>query len=189
MEMQGLSDDDLQAVVSYLRTLAPVRNPVPNHQWTVLGRVIRATALANPVGPTATPPKQAPRGVSVETGQYLVEAVALCWACHTQRSQMTGALTGPRFGGTTGFTESNDTTHTWSPPNITSDPETGKLGKMDEEQFIARFRQGRIIPHSPMPWQSFSRLNEEDLRSIYRYLKSVPPVKNDVGPPVVEIKR
>src|SRR6478752_1615231 len=31
MEMQGLSDDDLQAVVSYLRTQSPVRNQVPPH--------------------------------------------------------------------------------------------------------------------------------------------------------------
>jgi hypothetical protein len=46
---------------------------------------------------------------------------------------------------------------------------------MTEDQFVARFRQGRIIPGSPMPWQAFSRLAEDDLRSIYRYLKSVPP--------------
>jgi mono/diheme cytochrome c family protein len=43
MEMQGLSDDDLQAVVSYLRTMPPVRNPVPPHQYTALGKVIKAT--------------------------------------------------------------------------------------------------------------------------------------------------
>src|SRR5262245_43177440 len=31
MEMQGLSDEDLVAVVSYLRSQPPVRNPVPMH--------------------------------------------------------------------------------------------------------------------------------------------------------------
>jgi hypothetical protein len=100
---------------------------------------------------------------------------------------MTGALTGPRYGGTTGFTETFDPAHSWSPPNITSDPETGRLGSMSEEQFVLRFRQGRLIPLSPMPWQAFSRMAEEDLRAIYRYLKTVPPVSNDVGPPVVTI--
>ena len=35
---------------------------------------------------------------------------------------MTGELTGPRFGGTTGFIESDDPEHSWSPPNITRDP-------------------------------------------------------------------
>lgn len=187
MEMQGLADDDLRAVVSYLRTQPAVRNPIPPHRYTLLGKVIRATALSKPVGPSATPLAQSPRGASIETGHYLVESVALCWACHTERSQMTGALKGPRFGGTTGFTESDDLTHTWSPPNITSDPETGRLGKMNEDQFVARFRQGRVIPGSPMPWQAFSRMSEEDLRAIYRYLKSVPAVKRDVGPPVVDL--
>ena len=185
MEMQGLADDDLRAVVSYLRTQSAVRNPVPPHHYNLLGKIVRATVVSKPVGPSSTPPAQAPRGASVETGHYLVESVALCWSCHTDRSQMTGALTGPRFGGTTGFKESDDHTRTWSPPNITSDRETGRLGKMSEDQFVARFRQGRLIPGSPMPWQAFSRMSEEDLRAIYRYLQSVPAVKRDVGPPVV----
>jgi mono/diheme cytochrome c family protein len=189
MEMQGLADDDLLAVVSYLRSQPPVRNPVPPHHFTVIGKVVKATVLAKPVGPATPPPATAPRGASLETGRYLVESVSLCWACHTERSQMTGALTGPRFGGTTGLVETDDPGHSWSPPNITSDPETGKLGRMTEDEFVARFRQGRVIPGSPMPWQAFSRMNEEDLRAIYKYLKSVPPVKRDVGPAVVEVKK
>jgi mono/diheme cytochrome c family protein len=187
MEMQGLADDDLRAVVSYLRSQPPVRNPVPPHRFNFLGKIVKATALSKPVGPSSTPLAQAPHGASVETGRYLVESVALCWACHTERSQMTGALTGPRFGGTKGFTESDDPSRSWSPPNITSDPETGRLGKMNEDQFVARFRQGRVLPGSPMPWQAFSRMNEEDLRAIYQYLKSVPAVKRDNGPPVVGV--
>jgi mono/diheme cytochrome c family protein len=100
---------------------------------------------------------------------------------------MTGALTGPRFGGTKDFTESDDPAHSWSPPNITSDPETGRLGKMNEDQFVARFRQGRLIPNSPMPWQAFSRMSDDDLRAIYRYLKTVPAVKRDNGPVLVNV--
>jgi len=30
------------------------------------------------------------------------------------------------------------------------------------------------------------RMEEDDLRAIYRYLETVPAVKRDVGPPVVE---
>jgi len=189
MEMQGLADDDLRAVVSYLRTMPPVRNEVPPHHFNVLGMVVKATALSKPVGPASEPPRVAPRGASVETGKYLVESVALCWACHTERSQMTGALVGPRFGGTKNFTEGDDPEHTWSPPNITSDPETGRLGKMTEDQFVARFRQARLIPGSPMPWQSLSRMNEDDLRAIYKYLMTVPAVKRDNGPPMVIVSK
>jgi len=111
MEMQGLSDDDLQAVVSYLRTLPPVRNVVPPHSYNLMGKVVKATVLANPAGPLSPPPSQAPRGVSEETGKYLVESVALCWSCHTERSPMTGAFTGPRYGGTKAFTEFDDPEH------------------------------------------------------------------------------
>ena len=56
---------------------------------------------------------------------------------------------------------------------------------MNEDQFVARFRQGRLIPNSPMPWQAFSRMSEDDLRAIYRYLKTVPVVKRDNGPVMV----
>ena len=182
MEMQGLSDDDLVAVVSYLRTQAPVHNVVPPHYYNLMGKVVKATAMSHPVGPSSTPPAVAPRGASLETGHYLVESVALCWACHTERSHVTGALTGPKFGGTKDFQDDGDPNVSWSPPNITSDKETGRLGLLTEDQFVARFRQGRVVPGSPMPWQAFSRLNEDDLRSIYRYLKSVPAAKRDNGP-------
>jgi mono/diheme cytochrome c family protein len=189
MEMQGLSDEDLTAVISYLRTQPPVRNLVPAHQTNLLGKVVKATVLANPVGPHEPPPAVSPRGTTIENGRYLVESVALCWACHTQRNDATGELTGPRFGGATGFLDSATPDKSWSPPNITSDPQTGKLGAMTEDEFVARFRLGRVLPGSPMPWQGFQRLAEDDLRAIYRYLKSLPPVRNDVGPPVVDLPK
>ena len=185
MEMQGLSDEDLVAVVSYLRTQQPVHNLVPAHRYTALGRVVKATALANPVGPHETPPSMSPRGATVENGRYLVESVALCWACHTQRDDNTGALVGPRFGGATNFVEPSDPKHVWAPPNITSDPATGRLGQMTEDQFVARVRAGRILPGSPMPWQGLQRMSEDDLRAMYRYLRTVPPVVRDVGPSMV----
>jgi mono/diheme cytochrome c family protein len=188
MELQGLSDEDLVAVVSYLRTQPPVHHLVPMHEYTLLGKVVKATLLANPVGPRGTPPKVSPHGATVENGHYLVESVALCWACHTQRDQKTGALVGPRFGGATGFLEPGDPAHVWAPPNITSDAATGRLGNMSADDFVARFRAGRLIEGSPMPWQGFQRMSEEDLRAMYLYLKSVPPVSRDVGPPVANAK-
>lgn len=33
-----------------------------------------------------------------------------------------------------------------------------------------------------MRWENCSRLTEADVRSIYRYLKSLPPVDHDTGP-------
>ena len=188
MELQGLSDEDLAAVVSYLRSQPAVHNLVPAHDYSLLGKVVKATVLANPVGPAGTPPVASPRGATVENGRYLAESVALCWACHTQRDEATGALTGPRFGGATGFVEPSDPGHVWAPPNITADATTGRLGAMSEDEFVARFRAGRLLPGSPMPWQGYQRMAEDDLRAIYRYLKTVPTATRDVGPPVTDAK-
>jgi mono/diheme cytochrome c family protein len=188
MEFQAFSDEDLVAVISYLRSQPPVRNVVPPHRWTMLGRVVRATVLANPVGPKQTPPVTSPRGATVENGRYLAEAAVHCVSCHTERNLNTGTLTGPPYGGATVFKEESDPGHVWAPPNITSDPETGRLGRMSEDEFLARFRVGRLLPGSPMPWQGFQKMPDEDLRAIYRFLKTVPAVRRDVGPPVRDAK-
>src|SRR5262249_22693266 len=132
MEMQGLSDEDLVAVVSYLRSQPPVHHVVPAHQVTLLGMIVKATILANPVGPKETPPRTSPRGATVENGHYLVESVANCWACHTQRDVKTGALVGPHLGGGKMADDFNPK-RTWSAPNLTSDPTTGRLAKFDED--------------------------------------------------------
>ncbi len=185
MEMQGLSDEDLVAVVSYLRSQPPVHHVVPWHRYTLLGRIVKATVLANPVGPKTTPPKVNPSGPTVENGRYLVESVAICWACHTQRDYRTGELVGAHLAGAQMPDERNPK-RIWAPPNLTSDPATGRLAKMSEDEFVARFRMGRLIPGSPMPWGGFSRLHEDDLRAIYRYLKTLPPVVHDPGPAYVD---
>ncbi len=189
MEMQGLADDDIAAVISYLRSQPPVRNPVPAHEYNLLGKVLKATVLANPVGPSSPPPTTAPTGLSLERGRYLAEAASLCWACHTQRDHSSGALTGPRYGGASGFVDPGDPSKIWAPPNITTDPATGRLANMSEDEFVARFRLGRVLPGSPMPWHAYQGMAEDDLRSIHRFLVSLPPVTRDVGPAVQEAKK
>lgn len=74
--------------------------------------------------------------------------------------------------------------------NITSDKETG-LGAWKEDDFVKAMKTGKhagvgrpIMP--PMPWQAFSHLTEDDLRAMFQYLQTVPPVHNrapDYQPP------
>ena len=45
---------------------------------------------------------------------------------------------------------------------------------------MARFRAGRALPHSPMEWESFRQMPDDDLRAIYRYLRTLRP-----APPTV----
>lgn len=72
--------------------------------------------------------------------------------------------------------------------NLTPDPETG-LGKWTEEMFISTMKTGRqqgkgrpILP--PMPYFVVAELNDEDIKSLFAYLQSLPPVKNRVPQPV-----
>lgn len=58
----------------------------------------------------------------------------------------------------------------------------GDCGRTTEDQFVARMRAGRVYPASVMPWECFGNITDSDLRSIYRYLKTVPPVEVDTGP-------
>ncbi|MFN8586171.1 MAG: c-type cytochrome [Candidatus Eisenbacteria bacterium] len=185
MEMQGLSDEDLVAVISYLRSRPPVRRVVPDHEYTLVGKVVKATMLANPVGPKTTPPATSPRGATVEAGRYIVEAVANCWSCHTERDYNTGQMTGAHLAGGR-MPDDFNPKRTWNPPNLTSDPTTGRLSRFTEDQFVERFRAGTLIPGSPMPWPAFKGLQEDDVRAIYRYLKTLAPVTHDAGPAFVD---
>lgn len=73
--------------------------------------------------------------------------------------------------------------------NISSDS-TG-IGAWQEENFIRAMREGKfkgleggrqLLP--PMPWPNFRKLTDEDLRSMFAYLKSTKPVNNAVPNPV-----
>jgi mono/diheme cytochrome c family protein len=68
--------------------------------------------------------------------------------------------------------------------NLTPDAETG-LGKWTEAQFVAALKTGRHLGASrpilpPMPWQSTAQMKDEDLRAIFAYLRSLPPIVNRV---------
>jgi mono/diheme cytochrome c family protein len=181
MEMQGLADDDLVAVVSYLRLEPAVKNTVSSHEVNLLGKVVIATILAEPVGPKEPPPHLAPHGPTVENGRYLADSVANCFSCHTPRDMRTGKFTGPRYGGARRSEGGR-----WNPPNLTSDPKTGRTAYFSEDAFVARMRAGRTLPGSPMPWAQFAKLDVDDLRAVYRYLRTVPPVENDTGAPCTD---
>ncbi len=72
--------------------------------------------------------------------------------------------------------------------NLTPDQNTG-LGIWREEDFVKAIRTGKhfgvsreILP--PMPWSAFRNLDDRDLKSIYAYLRTIPPVSNLVPDPL-----
>jgi len=72
--------------------------------------------------------------------------------------------------------------------NLTPDTNTG-LGIWTEEMFLKAMRTGKhmgdgrqILP--PMPWQNLAALNDDDLKAIYAYLRTIPSIRNEVPTPV-----
>lgn len=178
MEIQ-LSDDDLSAVLSYLRSRPAVSHAVPEHDLSLLGKTLMAFAIG-PVGASAAAPTTSPQGATVERGRYLTHHVSSCVACHTDRGG-DGQLVGPPFAGGQRMEHATDPTKVYVTPNLTPDPETSVIGVWDEEAFIARFRLGEQLLGTPMPWGAYGRLVDDDLRAIYRYLRSLPPTRHDTG--------
>jgi mono/diheme cytochrome c family protein len=181
MSFHGLSDEDLTAVISYLRTQPPVVSRVPEHRLSRMGKALMAFAIG-PVGPSSTPPAASPVGPSVERGKYLATRVASCAECHTDRDPNKGELVGPSFGGGQRMDIAADASKVAVPPNLTPDPKTSPIGWWTEEAFLVRFRQGEVIKGTPMPWGAYARMTEDDMRSVFRYLRTLPPFEHDTGP-------
>jgi mono/diheme cytochrome c family protein len=91
----------------------------------------------------------------------------------------------------------NDMLTAWAGPwgvsfaaNLTPDKTTG-IGEWSEANFIQAMRTGKhqgqpngraILP--PMPWFNLKDLTEADMKAMWAYLRSVPPIKNQVPFPV-----
>lgn len=184
MPFHNTSDEDLAAIISYLRSAPPVKNVVPKDSYNMLGKVIRALAL-KPVGPDGEVIKTIKPDSTAEYGKYLASSVANCRGCHTNRDQMTGAFIGIDFSGGLQMDEKG---YIFTTPNLTPDKNTGHIFSWTEDAFLQRFRRGKVYPQSPMPWGPFGRMSDMEIKAIYRYLRSIPPVENKIGQLVVAQK-
>lgn len=185
MPFHNTSDEDLIAIISYLRHQPPVTNEVPENKLNLLGKTVNAFLL-KPAGPIGEVPASIKRDTSVLYGQYLANNVANCRGCHTNRDLMTGAFTGEDYAGGLKMEAVTDAgTYSITTPNLTPDP-TGRIKGWSQEQFINRFRIGKLIPQSHMPWAPFSRMSDDELKAIYNFLQTVKPVRNDVKPGLVK---
>ncbi len=132
----------------------------------------------------------------VERGNYLVNHLGECLGCHTPRGRKGGldmklVLSGvpakfagrkggpPHIAGFRGPRGSR-----YYSKNITPDRETG-IGKWSEDQFVRALKtmtrpDGTKYDHSQMNWEIYMNMREEDMRAMYRYLKTIKPIKNKV---------
>jgi hypothetical protein len=160
------------SIVVYLRSIAPVRNPLPKTQVVFpVSRLI--FGAPQPVaGPVPRPDVSDP----VKRGKFLV-SVAACADCHTphEKGQL---VAGMDFAG--GFVLDG----LWgrvASANLTPDP--SGIPYYDEARFLRTLRTGYVGGrelNQIMPWSTFRNMSDEDLNAIYAYLKTLKPLKDRV---------
>ena len=181
-------------------------------------RALAAGALVAAIGTAAcTGPEAASQTSRVERGKYLV-TIGGCNDCHTPLKMgpkgpepdmarmlsghpesfeistgttpasaqwmMTAAVTGTAFSGPWGVSFA---------ANLTPDQNTG-LGIWTEDMFIRTIRTGKhmgvsrdILP--PMPWPMYRNATDEDLKSIYAFLRNIRPIHNRVPTPLPPVEQ
>jgi mono/diheme cytochrome c family protein len=121
-----------------------------------------------------------PRAATAEYGGYLAQNVGLCADCHTPRS---GLLAKPDKSRLFAGTAHPPKDFPANPSNLTPDTATG-IGQWSEADFLQTLRIGvnpkGVSLHPIMPWRQIRRMSDEDLRAIYRYLRTLPPIHNEV---------
>jgi mono/diheme cytochrome c family protein len=189
MPFHNMSDEDMIAIISFLRSQPSVRNRVPDNEWTLPGKIIRSISSSfKPRDPAAVrPPKAAPEEKPTrERGEYLARYVANCVGCHTPLHDTTFEPTGPEFSGGEEFEPMplpGVDMRTWfRTPNITPHTGSALMKFPDRATFVARFKVGgRQHPGTPMPWESYARMSAEDVGALYEFLRSLPPAQGAAG--------
>jgi mono/diheme cytochrome c family protein len=181
MPFQNMTDEDVSALISFLRTQEPVKNYIDPSEYTFLGKAILAAGLMKPISPTEKPLARIEKDSSVLYGKYLAYSVANCVGCHTARNLQTGEFTGPDMaGGMIMEPDELSEGYGFVTPNLTPHKETGVMSQWNEKTFILRFRNGRVFEKSPMPWGAYSLMEEVELKALYRFIKSLEPVQNKI---------
>jgi mono/diheme cytochrome c family protein len=148
-----LSDEDIRAVIAYIRSVPAIEKPTPNppDHLNLLGLVMLGAGMlptGNPVsaGPITAPPANS----TLLYGEYIL-SYQDCRACHG--AKLTGGVPGQL--GPLG-------------------PDLNLVKGWKFEEFVATMRTG-VDPSGheiskQMPWRPIGRMSDEELKAVYEYL-------------------
>jgi mono/diheme cytochrome c family protein len=168
-EFRHMSDEDLASVIAYVRSVEPVRSQLPKTQLP-FPLTLLVKKFPEPVTEPVPPPDLS---TPAKRGEYMVHLGA-CADCHTPTDKMGKPLPGLAFGGGNVFGEVAST-------NLTPDP--SGIPYYDEALFLQAMRTGHVRGRKlkpPMPWWFYRNMNDEDLTSIFAYLRTLKPAQHRV---------
>lgn len=175
----GMSKDDIKSIIAFIRTIKPNANKVPDRKLAI------PMAMAYPPLGSSSLDNNVKPDVSdiVKYGAYMMSSAA-CMDCHTPMEKgqfvMQKYMAGGRMFDIGLFKV--------VAANITPDSTTG-IGSWTEEKFLERFKHYRDAAsyntnpgklNSIMPWVMYAGMDDFDIKAIYRYLQTIPAVKNKV---------
>ncbi len=170
-----LSDQDLGALIAYIRALPPVdrETPEPHVRLTFLGGVLYGAGAfghllrASEIQKMGDLPAAPPVGMTANYGNYLVN-INGCRDCHG--AQLAGGK--PSAPG--------------SPlaPNLTPG---GELRAWSEADFAKTLRTGVTptgdqLENTFMPWKSKGQMTDDEMQAIWMYLQSLPALPTSTAP-------
>lgn len=159
-----LSDEDLGAIIAYVKSVPPVDHVTNGQNFTPLAKVMLAAGILGKLPVEAVSHEihvDAPgRGASPEYGEYLVNTHD-CRLCH-----------GPQLNGG----PYPDPTITLISPNLTPGSE---VAFWTEDQFVNTIRTGGTpggheLNADHMPWKDYANMTDDELKAIFAYLQSIP---------------
>jgi cytochrome c553 len=161
---RNLSDEDVLALVAYLRSQPPVEPRSPPRQFNVLGAILLATVIPDDIFTAQAPITEQvvapPRGPTAEYGGYLIHFG--CQDCHGENLAGMPASEEGSPGG----------------PNLTAVSQ-----RFTEEQFVTLLRTGTYPDgrrlSEDMPWKDFEKLSDDDFRALYAHLASLEELPNN----------
>ncbi|HEX6186497.1 MAG TPA: c-type cytochrome [Pyrinomonadaceae bacterium] len=170
MNFRNMSDEDLASVITYIRSIEPVRNKLPKTQIPE-----PAKAAVPPHEPIVTQVSGPVPYNQLARGQYMV-TLGNCVTCHTPMTPQGQPMMKMAFAG--GFHLKGSWGDVYS-ANITPDP-TG-ISYYDEALFIRTMRTGHVGARKlnyVMPTGYFKNMTDDDLKAIFAYLRTLRPVKH-----------
>jgi mono/diheme cytochrome c family protein len=162
---KAITDEDIESIASYLKTLSPIKNAVPTPSYLKATKfdVVPDAELAYSAERMAKDP--------VSRGRYLA-TLGHCLLCHTPSVdgvtdyERNAGKGGKRMGGI-------------PVPNITSSKSAG-IGDWSDDDIRRALtkgigRDGHELQDPPMPWTIFANLTSSDVSSLVAWLRTLPP--------------